>query len=185
MSLTEFTTMLAQQEKQPRLYGDIVFATRHGSRLYGFQTESSDEDWFVVTTSHRPRPEHVVKGTLDLVQIGLQTFLDYASSGSHQSVEALFSPQKLWGDEQYRSYIEGMRITDEAAFRKYRRTIKAFSFGDFKRRRHAVRLANNLSDLRRYGRFNPELTQREAAFAGTLAENLAGHALAGILLSEF
>lgn len=169
----------------PRIHGDIVFATRHGSRLYGFQSDSSDEDWFIVTDSPRPRASHTVRGGLDVVQMGWNAFLEHTLSGSHQSVEAAFSRRKMWGDVSYAPFLDELRITGDDVFRKYRRTIKAFSFGDFKRRRHAVRLANNLSDLRRYGRFNPELTQREAAFAGTLAENLAGHALAGILLSEF
>ncbi|MFI9629219.1 hypothetical protein [Streptomyces sp. NPDC052042] len=179
------TGRLPSSEALPRIHGEIIFATPHGSRLYGFQTDSSDEDWLIVTDSRRPRASHTVRDGLDVVQIGWTAFLEHVLAGSHQSVEAAFSHRKLWRDARFRSHLDTLLVAGDDVARKYRRTIKAFCFGDFKRRRHAVRLAQNLSDLRRYGRFNPEMTQREAAFAGTLAENLAGNALAGILLAEF
>lgn len=166
-------------------YGEVVFATRHGSALYGFQTESSDEDWFVVTTSKRRGARQSVTNGFDVTRIGWDSFLEYALSGSHQSLEAAFSSQKVWIRPEQRAFLEGMRVSSPDVFRKYSRTVKKFCFGDFKRRRHAVRLAGDLVDLRRHGRFEPERTHREAAFAGTLAENLAGHVLAGVLLAQF
>lgn len=170
--------------------GEIVFYTRHGSRLYGFDTDSSDQDWFVVTTSSRPRASHRVierngLPTLDLVTVGWDAFLRLATSGSHQSLEALFSNEKVFSHLEHRPFLDGMRIVGQDVEHVYRRTIKKFCFGDFKRRRHAVRLAGNLTELRECGRFDPRLAYREAAFAGNLAENLAGHALVGILLSQF
>lgn len=170
----------------PTIHGEILFATRHGSRLYGFQTESSDEDWFIVTDSNRRRTTHTVEDVLDVTQMGWDDFLAEALRGSHQSLEAAFSTEKIWlqgGDE--RAYLDGLRVTGTDVFNAYRRTIRKFSFGDFKQRRHAVRLAGNLLDLQHRGRFDPSLSYREAAFAGNLAENLAGSVLDGILSSQF
>lgn len=167
----------------------IVFYTRHGSKLYGLNTDSSDEDWFVVTTSSAPRAtQGVIKRdgapSLDVVTVGWDAFLSLAHSGSHQSIEALFSDEKVFLQPEYAPHLADLRLTGTDIITKYRRTIKKFSFGDFKRRRHAVRLASNLTDLAENGRFDPRLTHREAALAGSLAENLAGNALAGILLSQ-
>lgn len=176
----------------PRLRGrsdQIVFFTRHGSKLYGLNTDSSDEDWFVVTTSRAPRAtQGVIKRggapALDVVTVGWDAFLGLAHSGSHQSIEALFSTEKVFLRPEYEPHLADVRLTGSDITAKYRRTIRKFSFGDFKRRRHAVRLSMNLAELSDRGRFDPHLTYREAALAGSLAENLAGNALSGILLSQ-
>lgn len=177
---------------QERITTNVLFATKHGSALYGFQHEKSDRDWFVVTDSTAPRAKHSVRtlgdgSQVDIAYLGLKRFLTHVHNGSHQSVEAAFSRSLVFtpAGEQYRALLTGMRICSPEVESAYKRTIKAFSFGDFKRRRHAVRLTGNLHDLRLYGRFNPEMTYREAASASALAENIAGHALAGILLAQF
>jgi hypothetical protein len=143
---------------------DIVFTTIHGSHLYGMAHEGSDKDTFIVTTSTASKARHRVSqdGTIDRVTVGLDLFLRRAFEGSHQAVEALFSPYKEWGDTPvasfHRAYLEGMRITGGNVFAKYERTIKTFCYGDFKRRRHAVRLSLNLRGLRENGMFNPVLS---------------------------
>ena len=178
---------------QDKIQSEILFFTPHGSSLYGFQHEKSDRDWFVVTDSPTLRVakhsmQQLADGSqVDIVYMRLERFLENAEKGSHQSVEAAFSRSLAFtpAGEQYRALLAGMRICSPEVESAYKRTVKAFSFGDFKRRRHAVRLTGNLHDLRLYGRFNPEMTYREAASAGALAENIAGHALAGILLAQF
>lgn len=155
-----------------------IFRTIHGSHLYGFAHAGSDMDSYVVTTSSRSRPHQSVRGDADVVRVGWNTFLAYATGGSHQSVEALFSPLKSWeAHEELRPFVESMRIGGAEVYAKYERTIRAFCFGDFKRRRHAVRLSSNLNDLRRNGRFNPRCSSDLRSRSAELAEALEGERL--------
>jgi hypothetical protein len=165
---------------------DLVFTTKHGSRLYGLATGESDEDTFTVTTSRHTKARQSVTimpdgRVIDTVRVGLEVFLHRVFEGSHQSVEALFSPYKMWGDSaaaiQYHHYLGGMRVTGRAVFEKYERTIKTFCYGDYKRRRHAVRLSLNLRDLRYEGRFNPVMTPFMIDYATDLASNYEGEEL--------
>lgn len=154
---------------------EVIFTTVHGSHLYGMATPQSDRDVFIVTTSTSTHATHkTYPSGVDVCRVGLDTYLRRIFEGSHQSVEALFSPFKVWGDsahaEMMKPYLAGMRITGRAVFEKYERTIRKFCFGDFKRRRHAARLTLNLADLRLEGRFSPVMTEFEKQYANTLAE---------------
>lgn len=164
---------------------EIVFSTLHGSRLYGFAHEGSDFDTFTVTTSRSTRVRQAVDAAgNDRVHVGIWRFLDLATSGSHQSVEALFSPLKEWGPAsvQYRPMLENMLIVGGSVFEKYERTIRKFCYGDLKRRRHAVRLALNLDDLRITGRIGSvQLPDSQVAYCTRLATDLEGDALANYL----
>ena len=160
-----------------------IFSTIHGSGLYGLAHEGSDYDVFMVTdstrkkVSHRMELDHEFDTVVDTTEVGIDAFLRNAWSGSHQSVEALFSRRKVWVNQDYRAMIEGARVGGAEVFAKYERTIKKFCYGDFKRRRHAVRLRFNLEGLRNEGRFNPEMTGTEIAFANAAANVLKGDAL--------
>lgn len=161
---------------------DTIFSTVHGSRLYGLETETSDYDMFTVTTSTtRKARQRVSLSGVDSVTVGLDTFIRRCNEGSHQSVEALFSPLKIWGMNEsarmWRHYLEGMRITSPDAYAKYERTIKSFCFGNFKLRRHAGRLALNLADLRVEGKFNPMLSPASKRYIGLAAERYTGEEL--------
>lgn len=161
---------------------EIVFTTVHGSRLYGFAHEGSDFDTYTVTLSRSLKVHQTVddEGN-DRVRVGLWHFLDLATSGSHQSVEALFSPMKEWGPaaDQYRPMLEHMRIGGGEVFEKYERTIRRFCHGDFKRRRHAVRLMLNLDDLRWMGRVSwVRLSDLQVGYCTRLATDFEGDALA-------
>lgn len=162
---------------------ELIFQTIHGSHLYGLAHESSDDDMFYVTTSTRTHArQHVDKETgVDPTLIGLDAFLTRIYEGSHQSVEALFSPFKVWGTApqaiQFRDYLSGMRITGSAVFAKYERTITKFCYGDFKRRRHACRLSANLTALRVEGRFNPIMSPALITWASETAEKYEGEKL--------
>lgn len=162
----------------------IIFSTIHGSHLYGLAEEWSDIDLFVVDDSPdlKVRHEIVVNNAgvvIDTATVGINAFLTLASGGSHQSVEALFSRDKVHGPGwvQYGDMLEGMRIQGSDVFEKYERTIKKFSHGDFKRRRHAARLALNLKGLRMTGRFDPKMNPVEASIVSTAAKVLSGDAL--------
>lgn len=138
---------------------EVIFSTIHGSRLYGLDHEGSDHDDFIVTTSDREKARHRHTEDYDVVTVGWDSFLTKALSGSHQSLEALFSPFKVWESHfEYQPFVENLRINGSDVFEKYERTIHKFCFGDYKMRRHACRLTLDLRSLRFAGRFNPRLT---------------------------
>ena len=163
-----------------------VFTTVAGSRLYGMSHDDSDYDTFTVVTGRRRKGRHHVNGDQDRVVVTLPRFLDLVTSGSHQSVEALFSPYKEWNPqyESLRPFLESYRITGPEVFAKYERTIKSFCYGDFKRRRHAVRLMWGLSQLRDRGFLVPVLRPQEVEYATILAETLEGEELWTLLITQ-
>jgi len=149
-----------------------IFTTIHGSRLYGFAHEGSDRDVFTVTDSPARKARHRKVGHEDHLTVGIFHFLDLATSGSHQSVEALFSPYKVWADtdaaRQYRVMLESIRVGGVAE--KFERTIRKFCYGDFKRRRHACRLSLALDSLRLHGHMNPALNAWQIDWCTRTAE---------------
>ncbi len=151
----------------------VIFSTIHGSRLYGLDHAGSDDDQFIVFEEKR-QARQSVSGKDDIVRVGLHDFLDKAYGGSHQSVEALFSPFKVWEAEEYRPFLDHAVIPAGAVREKYMRTIKKFSFEDFKRRRHAVRLGFSVIGMQSEGRFNPRLSPMQIIEATDLANNLWG-----------
>lgn len=166
---------------------EVIFTTIHGSHLYGLAGPFSDVDTYTVTTSSG-RARQKVDGVQDSVTIGWGAFLEYAYSGSHQACEALFSREKVWHSREYlQPFLDGVRVTGPDAMAKYRRTIVKFAHsGDFKRRRHACRLALNLDRLRRDGVFNPRMNKYEIAWANALATDMRpGGELASLLLEDW
>jgi hypothetical protein len=159
----------------------LIFRTVHGSHLYGLEHEGSDMDIYeVYEGSNLHLNQTINTHGLDICVGTLEGFTRRANSGSHQSVEALFSPVKEFtpsGAAKYGAYLEGFRITGSEVFAKYERTIHKFCFGDFKRRRHAARLALNLADLRLYGRFNPRLSEDNVKTITWVAATLEGDEL--------
>lgn len=164
---------------------DTIFTTIHGSRLYGLAHPGSDRDQFTLTTSLANRAKHKMVDGVDTMEVSWGTFLKRIREGSHQSVEALFSPYKVWNPqyESMRAMLDGYRITGSMVFEKYERTIKKFCYGDFKRRRHAARLQMNLTGLRREGRFNPVMLDEQRWWATAVAERFEGDDLVDLLLN--
>lgn len=164
--------------------GELIFSTVHGSHLYGLAHADSDRDVYYVYEGSGRKLRHAMKGDDDSVRGTLDAFLERAYTGSHQSVEALFSNQKLWAPgmyEKYGPFIESLYIGGSEVFAKYERTIKKFCFGELKRRRHACRLSLNLYELRKCGRFNPELTETEAMLCNAYARKFKGQELWAVL----
>lgn len=160
--------------------GNLIFETIHGSHLYGFAHEGSDRDYYRVYEGDGDTLHQSITDGVDVVRGDLAAFVLRAESGSHQSCEALFSQEKRWGpgmQEKWGPYLNGFRVSGGEAFAKYERTIRKFCFGDFKRRRHAVRLSWNLQDLRAYGRFNPRLTEAQVDAATFGAVTVQGEDL--------
>lgn len=162
----------------------LIFETIGGSRLYGFAKPDSDYDLFRVYNDNRPAL-HYQDGQADVVTIGLSTFMRYAQSGSHQSVEALYSRQKVYHAPEWAPFFESYIIRPGAGVRrKFVRTIKKFSFLDFKRRRHAVRLGFLLHGIESGKRPNPTLNPLEVSVANLMASQLEGQELFETLTGE-
>lgn len=160
-----------------------IFSTVHGSRLYGFEHEGSDFDEFIVVEGDDDRATQFVWGEHDVTVMTFGKFYDLALTGRPQAVEALFAPLKQWGEAsgQYRTMIEATRIAGGEAFAVYERTIRAFSYGDFKRRRHAARLWMNLTELRQSGICVPHLRPEHREWCAEVATRYHDDKLAKFL----
>ena len=159
---------------------NLIFSTVHGSHLYGMAHNGSDVDIYEVFEGDGTSLTQKIHGGDDHVWGSLEAFTRRALTGSHQSCEALFSPVKVFRPgmrEKYGAYLDGFRVTGSDVFAKYERTIKKFCYGDFKRRRHAARLALNLAELRAEGRFNPRLKPQQVRYIGLAAEKFEGDKL--------
>lgn len=161
-----------------------LFSTVHGSHLYGLATPESDRDHYTVVTrlphvSHngtRARyAKQKIRGADDEFTIDLSTFLLLCDKGVPQALEAMFSRQPTL------DLIAGLRASYRVStpvLPTYLRTITSFlKAGDFKRKRHAVRLALNAREIRRSGRFNPTLTDLERRIVQDYADNFSAEDL--------
>ena len=164
----------------------VIFTTVHGSRLYGLDHAGSDHDSFTVVTDTHDFGDRPTRQTVrgfgdhvrDEVTFTLTEFLQRADKGSHQALEALFSPVKEWAEEKhwFEPFTWHYRATSPDVFYAYERTIRKFAFSDFKRRRHGVRLSQNLKALREFGRFNPRMTVAQIQEANEYATTMSGNA---------
>lgn len=169
---------------------DTIFETIHGSHLYGMAHEGSDMDVYRVVDQPHPsrrRARHNIEGNVDSVVVPFPVFITRIQGGSHQALEALFSPQKVWNpDYEYlRPMMDAYRVTGPEVLQKYRRTITKFCYGDYKRRRHAVRLRGNLVGLQNDGIFNPVMSGSDIRRADYLARHYEGDALRELLLERW
>lgn len=151
---------------------DIILRTIHGSHLYGLAHKDSDLDVYTVVNNRhlRRRAHQKIAGENDSFVIDLTYFMHLVESGVPQAAEALFSPiadiDKLG---PFRLYY---KLNTAKAANTYRRTIKSFyAAGDFKRRRHALRLYLNLQDITVYGRFNPRLSRQQIDWCNSNADS--------------
>lgn len=144
----------------------VLFKTLHGSRLYGLAHEHSDEDFYVVVdkikTNKARYARQQITGGQDTTVVDFGTWLNMCVSGVPQAVEAMFSQQPLI--DTIGAFRSGYRVSTGASER-YLRTITNFCMTqDPKRKRHGLRLALNMADFTRAGRFNPRLTSNEVDF---------------------
>ncbi|WP_251153669.1 nucleotidyltransferase domain-containing protein [Cellulosimicrobium sp. Marseille-Q4280] len=134
---------------------NALLRTVHGSHLYGLAHAGSDLDTYtVIATGHRAR--QTISGDQDTLVIPIGAFLLQAGSGVPQALEAMFSPIAEPGPLD--ALRHGFRPDTAASAHRYRRTITSFAAGTLKQRRHALRLATNLTDLLTYGWFSPRLS---------------------------
>jgi predicted nucleotidyltransferase len=160
---------------------DVIFKTVHGSRLYGLAHENSDEDFYTVVIPPRrnglpgrqPKAKYAkqnITGNEDSTVVGFGTWIEMCKSGVPQALEAMYSDMVI--EDRIPNLRKAFRA-GPACWPKYLDTIKSFSHSEkdaFKRKRHALRLALNLNEMARTGRFNPTLTPDDANFITELAK---------------
>lgn len=152
-----------------------LFKTIHGSRLYGIAHQNSDQDWYTVVgkikTAKAQYSTHKIIGGQDSVVVDFGTWVDLCTKGVPQALEAMFSNEPVVDEiSAFRSgFAVGSKVYDT-----YFRTIKSFALQEgYKPKRHALRLALNLNELGRTGRFNPTLSPKDAAYISNMAHK--GH----------
>lgn len=137
----------------------MLFKTLHGSHLYGLAHEESDTDYYVVVNTHRNRRARYAKQTIvngiDTMTVDFGTWINMCQSGVPQALEAMFS--QMPEVDQLSEFRNAFRVGDGARDRYYRAIDNFTATEDFKKNRHALRLALNIRDALRYGRFNPTL----------------------------
>lgn len=159
---------------------DVLFKTVHGSRLYGLAHENSDEDFYTVVMrpsrdlryNRQPKANYSkqkISGSEDSVVVGFGTWIEQCKSGVPQALEAMFSDMVV---VDHISEFRSAFTAGPACWPKYMDTIKSFAYAEkdsFKRKRHALRLALNLNEMARTGRFNPTLSPEYADMVTGLA----------------
>lgn len=183
--------MKTKQEKAPKFTAEeldahSVLLCRGGSHLYGLNHAGSDEDFYrVVPDEHfwkavgnfpsgnaKILARQTIIDGIDQMLVSEKTFHRFCYEGSPQALETMFAHEPIIDKlEAFRhSYFGGLNL--EHMCGKYTRTIKAFSYGDFKKRRHALRMSFNLAEaMSTGGRFNPRLTPEQIAFATQKAQS--------------
>lgn len=136
----------------------LLYRTISGSRLYRTNKESSDYDYIEVY-SEKIRTRQKVTGEIDTTKISLSNFVLLAQGGSHQMLEAMFSPKTeidMFYNMRRNFYPDTAKTVN-----LYRRTI--YKFGDHKMRKRdkamqsALRMTYNLEEFLEKGRFSPVL----------------------------
>lgn len=148
----------------------LLLKVQAGSRLYGYSTEASDDDYlevhtepFMISTREAPRQvkQTIIDG-IDTIQMTLSTFVERASSGSHQALDAMFAPEPLVDE------ISALRENFHVGYEiipTYVRIITKFAVQEgYRKQRHALRAMFNLEDMLKTGRYNPELSQERIDF---------------------
>lgn len=137
---------------------ELLLETVHGSTLYGLNHAESDYDLYRVWSGKGKMRQTI--GDEDITNKSFDQFLREISVGVPQSLEALWSPLKTVDRLDYLNIHPGYSET----LSRYQRTMKSFWLGgDFKRRRHALRLQLNVREYMQFGSFSPRLTDQQVA----------------------
>lgn len=150
----------------------VLFATVHGSHLYGLAHVDSDNDTYVVLdkvkSARAKYAKQKISGSEDSMTVDFGTWLGQCQNGVPQACEAMFSQMPLV--DHIAEFRAGYRL-GTGALERYLRTITSFSMTqDPKRKRHGLRLALNAYDFQRQGWFNPTLTLNEIDFVTEVAK---------------
>jgi hypothetical protein len=143
--------------------------------------ENSDEDFYTVVTklpvesrfgrqTKARYAKQKIDGSEDSMVVDFGTWVEMCKSGVPQALEAMFSEMPV-GEDRIEAYRRAFR-TGPATWERYYRTIKSFALAEddsIKKRRHALRLALNLNQMARTGRFNPTLSPEDARYVTWMA----------------
>lgn len=148
----------------------LLLRTVHGSRLYGLHNADSDYDWFEVYGWGKAKTRHKITGDDDRTRTSYDTFMRYCDKGVPQFLEALFSRK---AEVDHIAFIRENYVVNLPHVRDvYLRTMKNFWLGgNFKLRRHALRLLLNLREMQDTGQFNPTLNIQEIFWINQLAQD--------------
>lgn len=153
----------------------VLFKTVHGSHLYGTAHAESDLDYYVVVAPVKKNKKRYAKQSIvdgiDTTTLDLPTWLHYCDIGVPQALEAMFAPNPIIDElpALRHAYRTGWEARD-----RFHRTIESFIMEtDFKKRRHGLRLAVELRNLLRYGRFNPVMDSLTAEWTALWATGLS------------
>lgn len=152
----------------------ILFKTMHGSHLYGLNHATSDQDFYTVISrgsrgAKRKYAKQSIKDGIDSMTVDLSTFMYYCEQGVPQALEAMFAPAEAVEVDMIEALRRGYHVNTAKATQRYRRTIRNFAEGDFKKRRHAARLYLNMLEFQKTGRFNPRLNEEEKEYCTFIA----------------
>lgn len=150
----------------------VLFKTPHGSNLYRLSHEHSDNDFYTVLdkvpTKKKKYARQTIVGNEDNMTVDFGTWLNMCVNGVPQALEAMFSQMAIV--DHIADFRAGYRV-GTGVFERYLRTINSFCMTqDPKRKRHGLRLALNMYDFTRAGRFNPTMTPNEADWATEVAK---------------
>jgi len=165
----------------------VLFKTVHGSHLYGLAHANSDEDWYTVVAPVKRKKykyaTQTIVGDQDTMTVDLGTWLRLCDKGVPQALEAMFSRMPVHDEltQLRRSYRVGSTAMRDTYYRTMENFVKA---GDFKRKKHALRLYLNLKTAMKYGTFNPTLTQRERWWLEQVATRFDDEAVLRLVLSN-
>jgi len=138
---------------------DIVLKTIHGSHLYGTANENSDRDNYIVYRSRMKPVQTISSDGQDRLEIGWPNFVEQCNRGVPQALEAMFSPKATI--DAYPEFRAHYFAGGADVFDLFQRKIKSFFLDErdpVRYKKHSIRLALELRDLRSWGRFNPVLT---------------------------
>lgn len=159
---------------------EVLFKTPHGSNLYGLANDNSDKDYYTVVTkepvdnrygrqSKARYAKQKIVGDGDSMVVDFGTWVEMCKDGVPQALEAMFSPIPM--EDRIGEFRRDFRV-GTGVYNCYMRTIKSFAFSEndpYKRKRHSLRLALNLYDMRKYNRFNPMLSAERARYVTKMA----------------
>lgn len=168
-----------EQHMQELLTPNTVFVSPIGSRLYNLHDECSDYDYISVELI--PRGKHSLIGDLDVKRTSLVNMMKTVQEKvSHTVLEAVFSQQKLLGEQaHYLPMLEGLRFPAVSMLKTFRRVAEetvlfARPEKEFKRLRLALYLASCVeqSFISPTGYYNPTVSDEKRLELTESAESL-------------
>lgn len=148
----------------------VLLRTVSGSHLYGLAHAGSDLDYYEVVdtnpTVRRSYSRQTIADGIDTTTVALSTWLRQVDAGVPQACEAMMAPSP---EIDLMPHLRNSFVFGSAVWSRYLQTIKSHAYVDvgtpehiLKRKRHALRYAWNLKEMRHTGRFNPTLSEHVA-----------------------